>query len=210
MNFILDYIGATILLGIILLTVFGLNQSFVSANYSHTLKAQTLETVTGYATGNDTTAGLAGIVDFDLYKVGYNADQKILYADSNRFSFSADLQDDGSLDTVTYFTRSAGSIPQGGNPNRSLLVYRKTQVGEIGGWGASTFRLTYFDFKGRTIAIPSGLQSDPSYCDSIKTIKVQLMVESGAKAKGSNNPADTSFARVYWEKIFSPKNLQIL
>ena len=56
MSFLLDHIGATILLGMILLIVFSLNQSFVSANYDHILKSQTLETVTGYTTGADTMA----------------------------------------------------------------------------------------------------------------------------------------------------------
>jgi hypothetical protein len=210
MTYILDYIGATVLLGIIILTVFSLNESFVTANYTHTLNAQTLETVTGYISGSDTMSGLAGLVDFDLYKVGYNAERGILYADSNRFSFSADLENDGSLDTVTYYTHPTGTIPRGGNPSRRLLVYRMTQVREVGGWGASMFRLSYLDFKGRRIAIPPGYQSDPSYGDSIRSIRVQLMVESGTRATNYDNPADTSFSRVYWEKIFSPKNLRML
>jgi len=211
MSSILDYIGATILLGVIILTVMRMNQAFMTTNYNHTLKAMNQESVMGYVAGDDTVGGFAGMVDFDLYKAGYQVESHpILCADTNRFTFSADLANVGTLDTITYYVKSAGTIPAGKNQARKNIIFRKKNNNEVGGWGASQFSFSYFDFMGRRINIPAGYETSQTYCDSIRSIKVQVRFEGSTRAKSADNPADTSFATVYWEKIISPKNLQAL
>ena len=111
MQVLLDVIGASLLVGILLLTAISINSN---------LTMSTWKTSTTY---NIESQGiqLARIIEYDLYKLGYAvASSKILLADSVRLKFRANLLDKANkIDTVEYVLGSA--VAGSSNPKDNQL-----------------------------------------------------------------------------------------
>ena len=197
----LDNIGASLVLGALILIVLLLNETFMSSDYNQTMAAANVEVLTGYSVGTTTIAGLGGVLDYDFNTMGYKSQRSILYADTNKIVFAAALHSENNVDTISYYS-SPGT-------NSGVTLYRKENASTGGGWQASQFRLTYYDAKGRTIFFPAGFNSNQVYCDSIRSIRVRFQGVPPAKLT-SENVQENSYAAALWDKLFSPANLRAL
>jgi hypothetical protein len=205
MNVVLDIVGSTVVAGLILLLVFQLNRSMGNMSFQNTLDVVTQE--------NAKT--IADMVNYDFYKIGYHdditsANPIVEIADSNRIKFRADIDNNGAVDTVQYYTSTSPYYVHGSSTGFKQL-YRT--VNNTGGYGASlgitSFKLTYYDTLGILLNFPT--PSDTALRRRIQSIKIQMTVKNPIASDTTLAATfDTTFAATYWEKWISPKNLRAL
>jgi hypothetical protein len=203
MSIMLDYIGALVLIGLLMLTIVQMNASFMEDNAQNNFRVSTQETVFGT---EDSLAGVAEVITAEFSKIGYGVTTPpaITTADTNRISFSANL--DGTLDAVSYFVKPRTVTAGKGNPNLVYALYRhfNTKTDTAYGLPVSSFKMTYLDSLGRNMTTPV---SGTTNLSAIRSIRIQMMVEADARIQISTL-GDTTFGATYWDRLISPKNIQ--
>ena len=193
---ILDIIGAFVIGGILLLTLFRVNdttvQNYFYYNSDFILQRDLVDIIM--------------IVEGDLRRIGYCADpdnmalpnRTILFADSNAISFVTDLHRAGKLDTVEYRTGTPDDLSGTPNP-RDIPLYRiiNNANAERSITGVVTeFRLVYFDALGDSISLPIVSPGE------IQTMELSIKVEN-ASAYNQN------YSNAYWRQVrLASKNLK--
>ncbi len=142
---------------------------------------------------------LGQVFEYDLYKIGYHASNpKITFADTVKISYKADFENNGTVDTVTYYAGTTSEASTTPNP-RDFPLYR--QVNNLPAvknyYGLTWLRFTYYDSTGAALSTPMSLSAD---LQRIKSIRVQVTVQS-------TFPYDTTYSSAYWERTFFPMNL---
>ncbi len=134
---------------------------------------------------------VADFVEYDFRKVGYNApDPKVVYADSTKFTFNGDMEDDGTVDQVTWeFTTNGVSATN--NPDDRLLVRVKNGQQTDITRGVTDFDLNYYDKDNQPTTNPP----------DVRYIEVFIEVQSPSQVDGE-------YITTSWEKRFAPWNLQ--
>src|SRR6266852_7995743 len=112
----IDILGAMIIVGILMLSIFGMNLNLNQANYNKTFS---LITQTNCVT-------LARMFEYDLLKIGYKVPKdssvspprniSILAAKPDSLAFKADLRDAGSVNTVRYYIGPVSALGSTKNP----------------------------------------------------------------------------------------------
>ncbi len=184
MNSFLDIVGSTIIGGIILLIILNYNANLTEANISQT-------------TSNIVQSNLNSIaneLDFDFKKIGFGVSDstKILTADTSRISFLSDIDNNGKIDTVTYYLSGLNELVSTPNP-RDRFLYRvvNTQAPNSSSLGVIKFRLFYYDKNGNITGVGS----------SVKSFKVELYCESTFPI------GENYYPLAYWNKTINPRNL---
>ncbi|MCK9209666.1 MAG: hypothetical protein M0P61_02395 [Ignavibacteriaceae bacterium] len=193
---ILDIIGAIVIGGILLLTLFRINdntvQNYFYYNADFILQRDLVDIIM--------------IVEGDLRRIGYCADpdnlippnKTILYADSNSIIFVTDLHKAGKLDTVEYRIGTPSDLPGTTNP-RDVPLYRiinnnsldKSVTGVV-----TEFRLVYSNALGDTIPIPIVSPGE------IQTMELSIKVENAAAY-------NQNYSNAYWRQVrLASKNLK--
>jgi len=206
---IFDIITSTVIGGMLLLMALRLN-------------AQAIETNAIYQDNLNLQTGLVALVDIvenDFRKIGYCKDWTkisppniaIVYADSTSIKFLTDIPSsptdfgDGNVDTIYYYTGSAGGNPN--NPHEKPL-YRVVNGNSSTGWqlGVTRFALKYYDALNDTLHFPI---TDPTL---IYELEVNVSLESPAPLTKINYHDSTSAAedfKVYWKQIrLASRNLR--
>jgi len=182
MNVVLDLLGASLVGGIVLLLIVNLNAYSTETKYAADADLRLQQ--------NAKT--LAEILNDDLRKIGYRySGTAITQMLEKRISFYGDINNDGSMDQVTYFLGSkeaAGSTP---NPNDRVL-YRVVNNDTIGGptLGLTELKLSYLNSNEQVTA----------YADSICYIKAEIWVET-------LEPVGGEYPFTYWEMTINPRNI---
>lgn len=193
---IIDIIGAMVIGGIMLLTLFRVNdnvvQNFFYYNADFILQRDLVDIIL--------------IVEGDLRRIGYCSDpdnlippnRTILHADSNAITFVTDLSMDGSLDTVEY--RIGTSSDLSGTPNpRDVPLYRiinntnqlRSMTGVI-----TEFNLVYFDALGVELPFPIVSPGE------IATMQLSIKIENAAAI-------NQNYSNAYWRQVrLASKNLK--
>ena len=181
MSVMIDIIGSLIIIGVVMLSIFGLTGNLNQASYnkSFSLVAQT----------NAVT--LARMLEYDIDKIGYHVKPAMFTAAPDDIKFKAVLVYGGvTVNTVRYYISSTSVLGNTKNP-RDRVLYREEDGKTIAAnLGVTTLSFSYYNNDGFTT----------SALDSIKSIHVKFTVESPA-------PVDTTYAALSWEKRFYPKNL---
>lgn len=187
---LMDIIGSTFIMGILILAVVAVNASVSDWTFgsTSTLNAQT------------NAVEVARLIEWDFLKIGYAVPDtlpKISLADSTRLTFYADLDRTGTIDTVRYYTKNPVSRV-GLNPN-TFVLYRLTNSEPEAGsnLGMTLFRLAYYDSLGNKLSMPV---TTPA---RIRSIEAAFMVESIIPSM----EGDTTYPGAYWEKRIYPRNL---
>lgn len=186
-NVILDIIGSIIIAGILMLSIFRVNNSSTEDLYKGT----------GNLVAQTNLATVVQILETDFRRIGYCADWKkipvpteaILNADSAGIRYLTDVDKDGNVDTMYYYFDSLTDIPGTPNP-RDRFIYRvvnsETPVGV--NLGVTQFSLEYFNALGSKLNFPI---SDPR---EIFTMQIDITVEDVAAY-------DEKYQTIFWRQI---------
>ena len=208
MSGVLDLMGSSFIAGLLILTALRLNASVMEAtvtNNQNLVIQQELALVTE-------------LLDRDLNNIGFGdtAASKITFAKETSIGFRADVDRNGTVDTVAYYYTAAsdiGSILAGwGFQPKTLpvnkddtVLFRLSTAAEDGAKGKPmlvTSKAKQFLFSYRSGSRVS-LGSNPSVPDSIRYIVVSTRLSDILMT------ADSSAAIVDWQKIYRPKNLEM-
>jgi len=193
---ILDIIGAMVIGGILLLTLFRVNdntvQNYFYYNSDFILQRDLVDIIL--------------IVEGDLRRIGYSADpdnlippnRTILRAGSNSITFVTDLRRTGKLDTVEYKIGTPSDLANTTNP-RDVPLYRiinnADQFRSITGV-VTEFRLVYFDALGDSLPQPIVTPGE------IQTMELSIKVENAAAY-------NQVYSNAYWRQVrLASKNLR--
>lgn len=182
MNIILDLLGASLIGGIVMLLIVNLNAYSTETKYSSDADLRLQQDA----------KTLAEIINDDLRKIGYKYDgTAITEADSQRVSFYGDIDNDGSMDQVTYFLGTKEEASLTPNPDDRVL-YRVVNNDTIGGptLGLTDLRFSYLNKE----------EQETAYADSICYIKAEIWVETIL-------PVNDDYPFTYWEMTINPRNI---
>ena len=186
-NVILDIVGSILIAGILLLSIFRLQNS----------STENLYRGTGNLTAQTNLANVVQILETDFKRIGYCADwtqipvptEAILYADSISIKYLTDMNKDGVLDTMHYYFDPSTDIPGTPNP-RDRYLYRvgKGEVAVKVNMGITQFKMEFYNALGTKLAFPI---SDPR---EIFSMQIDLTVEDVAAY-------DEKYQTVFWRQI---------
>lgn len=189
----LDFLGSTIVFGVLLLTV-----GRVQVNLNSTLYYNTYN----YMTQNYALE-FAKTLEWEFDKIGWHvAGSKIDTADVSRIRFNFHYLDQAGAEqpaTVTYWKGGLDSTSK--NP-RDFQMMKKMNAGAVQQQcpGLTEFRLSYLDADLKPMSTPiTGTRTD-----SIHAILVNFRTES---FEPIIRPDRTDYISVYWEKLIYPRNL---
>lgn len=185
MSVMIDIIGSFIIIGVVMLSIFGLSSNLNQSAYNKSFSVVT----------QTNEVALARMIEFDFNKIGYQvpvSTPALLKARPDSIIFKAALTYGGSWSTVTYYTGPTSELTRTKNP-RDRYLYRIEDGKKIpANLGVTSLSFVYYNRDG---FITSAL-------DSIKSIRARFTIESP-------EPVDTSYSGISWEKRIYPKNLEI-
>ena len=193
MSVMLDIMMATVLFGMIMLTIMNVNINLADENYKGMVELNT----------QTETIQLARILEFDLYKVGYNvAKPAIMIADTSQIKFKTNLGDvAGVTDIVQYGL--GGLVLNSKNPNDRML-FRVENVNTVYiNYSVVKFKLSYYDTADAAMATPV----TGAALSNIRSIKVLLKLES-PEPFDTTRAGGRQFATAQYQKLIYPRNLQ--
>jgi hypothetical protein len=184
---ILDILGSAIIAGFLLLMVYTSN-----ARMNETLFTSGADLVV-----QEHLVTLVTTIEEDFRRIGYCRNQlripdqskTIVSAGKSSFSFLTDVNDDGVVDTLRYYTGAPGSATATPNP-RDMLLYRTVNGGKPIDMiiGLTAFDVKYRNVDGDSIAAPV---ADPT---AIHNIELTIRLES-------TNPYDRDYTYAAWRQL---------
>ncbi len=190
---ILDIIGSFLVGGVLLLMGLQLN---ASAN-------EVTLVYNGNAILQQNLTALVDILETDFRKIGYCKDWtkiadpslSIRIADSNRIRFLTDINNDGTVDSITYYLGPTSELASTPNPNDRYL-YRVVNNGAPFpmNLGVTQFSFLYFDALNDTIPFPV---ADPRL---VYFMQVSVAIQSAFPYK-QEYMNDPSQYEVFWKQI---------
>jgi len=192
---ILDILGSTIVGGILMLSLFRINDTAVENAY----------TGNGELMAQTSIATIVQILEYDFRKIGYCADwnkipnpsQAIISADSTQIKFLTDVDFDGNVDSIKYYLGPTSELTNSPNP-RDRYLYRvvNTEAPVGVNLGVTQFRLNFFNVIGNKLNFPI---SQPG---EIYTMQIDITVED---VDAYNKQYSTAF----WRQIrLAARNLR--
>lgn len=192
---LIDIIGSAIIGGFILLILFRTNASVTENTYNNTSDLIVQEDITT----------VVSILENDFRKIGYCEDwtkipdptKSIIYADTSTIKFLTDDQNDGTVDTLSYYIGPTSDLPNTPNPNDRIL-YRQIneETPQKISLGITEFNLLYFGALGDTLSFPI---VNPG---AISSMQITIRVENSA---AFNN----KYVDAFWRQIrLAARNLR--
>jgi hypothetical protein len=186
-NVILDVIGSILIAGVLMLSIFRLQNSSTEDLYRGT----------GNLTAQTNLATVVQILETDFRRIGYCADwqqipvptEAILYADSNSINFLTDVDGNGNIDTMHYYFDPATDIPSTPNP-RDRYLYRvvNSQTPNGVNMGVTQFSMEFYNSLGTKLNFPI---ADPR---EIYSMQIDITVEDVSAY-------DEKYQTVFWRQI---------
>lgn len=183
---ILDILGAAIIGGILLINLLKVNGSLIENEsiYSHDKNLQ-IDLVIA-ATVIERDFSLLGYVK-NTNQVGFN--QNIFAGDSVSITFRSDIDNNGEIDTISYFISDTSALSHTPNP-RDMILYRKTNSDYpfVLANNITRFRLTYLNTFLTEIPPPIVLTTAVNY------IRIEIRVEDPFAF-------DNKYSEAIWRRI---------
>ncbi|MDZ7764079.1 MAG: hypothetical protein U5K00_06580 [Melioribacteraceae bacterium] len=192
---LIDILGSTLIGGMLLLILLRINDAAVENTYVYG----------GELIVQQNLVEVVSLLEYDFRKIGFCADwqqipdpsQAILAADSNDITFLTDLDSDGYVDTLRYFTGSPSALPGTANP-RDMMLYRVENNEQPKGanLGVTQFNMLFFDAIGNVIPFPITHPSE------IYTMQINITVEN-------TDAYDENYSSAFWRQIrLAARNLR--
>lgn len=192
---LIDILGSTLIGGMLLLILLRINDAAVENTYVYG----------GELIVQQNLVEVVSLLEYDFRKIGFCADwqqipdpsQAILAADSNDITFLTDLDSDGYVDTLRYFTGNTSALPGTANP-RDMMLYRVENNEQPKGanLGVTQFNMLFFDAIGNVIPFPITHPSE------IYTMQINITVEN-------TDAYDENYSSAFWRQIrLAARNLR--
>ena len=186
-NVILDIMGSILIAGILMLSIFRLQNSATEDLYRGT----------GNLTAQTNLASVVQILETDFKRIGYCADwtqipvptEAILYADSISIKYLTDVDGNGFIDTMHYYFDPSTDISVTPNPrDRYLYRVEKSQAPVNINLGVTQFKMEFYNAIGTKLNFPI---ADPR---EIYSMQIDITVEDVAAY-------DEKYQSVFWRQI---------
>jgi len=139
---------------------------------------------------------ISQVLTFDLRKVGYGAGAEITTANATTFSFSTDLNNDGSLNTITWQYFPDEEIATTENPgDRRLVRVLDGETQDFSSMVVTRFELFYILQDGTEVQNPANLSQ-------IRKIRINVICETEFGYDGE-------FGASAWQNVITPLNINI-
>ncbi|OLD79293.1 MAG: hypothetical protein AUI33_02805 [Ignavibacteria bacterium 13_1_40CM_2_61_4] len=195
MNAMYDLLCSIVIGGILLLMLVGFNGTITEQAGAQTVRMM--------AQSSLTTIG--DLVDYEFRKMGYQVpkgtDSAIVFADTSKITFKADIDNDGTVDILTYQLDSSPS--RNANTKTHYLYRIKNGQTELINLGLTQFRITYYDSSGKQLT--SYPIQRPSH---IKSIKIAMNAESLVPYIERSESYLKASPGAYWEQTIKPRNVR--
>jgi hypothetical protein len=194
MQVIVDLIGSSVLIGMIILTIMGVNIN---------MNTETTKSMSEFHTQTEVIQ-LSRICEFDFYKMGYDYTpasgfHKITIADTSTVKFYANLRNiAGEKDSVQY--QLGGLVLWSTNPRDRMLTRWENTTAVLINYSVTRFRLSYYNANDSIMWTPI----TGNRLDSIKSVRIYLTLES---PEPIGTDSSTAYAEGYYEKLLYPRNL---
>lgn len=218
---ILDILGSMIIGGILLLTLFRMNDNATQNTYNFS----------GELIVQENLVTTVEVLEYDFRKIGYCEKPSnlphperdaILYADTSEIRFLTDvmvppyddLQGDSTLDIVEYKLGDPSELSGTPNPNDKMLYRVVNGVSKGVNLGITKFKIRYY--KDSLIASGSTTLAEippdslpktwaPGSPTGITALQIDIQVENTASYDATNNP----FRQAFWRQIrLSSRNIK--
>ena len=196
MTVMMDVVLASVILGMIILTIMNVNINMTQENWKGMVELNT----------QTEAIQLARIIEFDFYKIGFRvppaARPSFMVADSEHVKFKTNLGDqNGVIDIVEYGL--GGPVLNSKNP-RDRMLFRVENVTKVYiNYSVIGFHISYYDSNDVKMNTPVSGAS----LNLIRSLKVNLKLESP-------EPFDTTYGGGYhyasalYSKLIYPRNLK--
>lgn len=192
---LIDILGSTLIGGMLLLILLRINDAAVENTYVYG----------GELIVQQNLVEVVSLLEYDFRKIGFCADwqkipdpsQAILAADSNDITFLTDLDSDGFVDTLRYFTGNTSALTGTANP-RDMMLYRVENNEQPKGanLGVTQFNMLFFDAIGNVIPFPIIHPSE------IYTMQINITIEN-------TDAYDENYSSAFWRQIrLAARNLR--
>lgn len=201
---ILDIMGSTLIGGMLLMILFRVNDAAVENNYMYG----------GELVVQQNLVAVVELLEFDFRKIGYCADWEklsnpllyIISADSNSIKFRTDLDSDGNVDSLWYYTGSTSELSGTPNPRDKFLYRVENNEKPVGAnLGVTQFHMVYYDALGHKLSYPV---VSP---DLIQMIEINIRVEDvyGYDTANKDKKDRDMYASAFWKQIrLAARNLR--
>lgn len=192
---IFDLVGSVIIGGVLLITLFKVNDNATRNTYSFS----------GELVVQENLVTTVEVLEYDFRKIGYcenpfaipNTKRAILYADSTDITYLTDVDFDGIPDTVRYYLGLASELSGTPNPNDKIL-YQEINGNKIRvNLGITLFKIKYFGALGEVLSLPR--YYPPT---GIFSMQIDIRVENTAAY-------DKDYRYAFWRQIrLASRNLE--
>jgi len=201
---LIDILGSTLIGGMLLLILLRMNDAAVENNYMYG----------GELVVQQNLVAIVEVLEFDFRKIGYCEDwvklsNPLLYiisADSSSIQFRTDVDSDGNVDSLTYYTGPTSELSETPNP-RDRYLYRvindDTPIGT--NLGVTQFNMVFYDPLGNILATPV---ASP---DLIQMIEINIRIEDvyGYDTENTEKSDSDMYASAFWRQIrLAARNLK--
>lgn len=201
---LLDILGSTLMGGMLLLILLRVNDAAVENNYMYG----------GELVVQQNLVAIVELLEFDFRKIGYCEDWEklanpllyIISADSNSIKFRTDIDSDGIVDSLTYYTGPTSELSMTPNPRDKFLYRIENDEKPVGtNLGLTEFNMVYYDALGNKISSPV---ASP---DLIQMIEINIRVEDvyGYDTDNTGKEDRDMYASAFWRQIrLAARNLK--
>lgn len=194
---------------------FGIIISYIIAGFL-TITILTVTYTVGFSNQQVTTTlikkthsrSIQDVIINDIPKIGYKnktvLSTKFAKADSDEISFYSDINNDNTINQITW---KYTDLPSLGSKNPNDNILKRTVDGdetEIN-FGVTKFEIRYYDQYGE--ATPMATPVSSSNFDDIVQIEIEMELQSSYSLSYRDSD-DENYIRTNWQKRFSPVNLR--
>lgn len=186
---LIDIAGSAIVGGILLLTLFRMNDNATQNTYNFG----------GELILQENMVTTVEVIEYDFRKIGYcenpfkilDPSRAILKADTSSITYLTDVDFDGKVDTVKYDLGSADELTSTPNPNDKML-YRIVNGNSTGvNLGVTYFKIRYFDVLNNELTPPLSVPT------GIASMQIDVEVQNTAAYNAGENP----YRQAFWRQI---------
>ena len=184
---IFDLVGSVIIGGVLLITLFKVNDSATRNTYGFS----------GELIVQENLVTSVEVLEYDFRKIGYcedpfaipNATRAILYADSTDITFLTDVDFDGIPDTMRYYLGPPSELSHTPNPDDRML-YQEINGNRAGvNLGITLFKIKYFGALGGELSLPRTFPPT-----GIFSMQIDIRIEN-------TSAYDEDYRYAFWRQI---------